>query len=286
MQDPASRELGRVLAAQFGDPGREPDGFLAAVFDLQPRAWLRRMPRRETFAHGERIVFKRYRGDDWAERWHAWMHGEETRSPGRREAENLAALREAGLCVPAPVAWCEEPRAKVAPWWGAKLNARSALAMEFLPHEEHLRRRLEGSDAAMVRAWIAPLAKLVAQLHREHWFHRDLYLQHFAVLDAKELRLALLDCGRARHRVPVPARWIVKDLAQLLHSCPGSVGERVRLRWLAVYARERGSASMLDHRGLDLRRLARAVLAKELRMRSHRPRHVDPRTATPDGSER
>ena len=127
----------------------------------------------------------------------------------------------------------------------------------------------------------AGIGVLVAHLHREHWFHRDLYLQHFAVLDVAARRLALLDCGRARHEAPVPWRWIVKDLAQLLHSCTSNIGARTRLRWLVLYARDRS----MDP-SLDLRALARAVIVKELRMRSHKPRHLDPRTAHADGSER
>ncbi|HTF89473.1 MAG TPA: lipopolysaccharide kinase InaA family protein [Planctomycetota bacterium] len=280
-QDPRTREQAAALGAELGDPGRDPERFLDAVFELQPVVWLRRMPGRETFAHGERVVVKRFRGDTCSEWWHARWHGGEPRSPARREGENLAALRALGLCVPAPIAWCEDNDAASAPWLGSRSGARSAVAMELLPHSEHLRRCLSRSSEAQVREWIAPLARVVAQLHRANWFHRDLYLQHFAVLDAQKHRLGLLDCGRARHARPVPMRWIVKDLAQLLHSAPAKVGTRARLRWLVSYARERGPDP-----GLERRSLARAVIVKELRMRSHRPRHLDPRTANPDGSER
>ncbi len=279
--DPATRELGQLLAGELGDPSLSPEAFLAAVFALEPALWLRRMPDRETFAHGERIVVKRYRGDAWTEWWHAWVRGAAGRSPARREGENLAALRALGLCVPAPIAWSEEAGVRSSAMFAALRKARSAVAMELLPHKEHLRRSLARSDALEVRAWLAPLARMVAHMHREHWFHRDLYLQHFAVLDARQRRLALLDCGRARKESPVPLRWIVKDLAQLLHSCPGNIAGRSRWRWLVLYARERSLGEVLE-----LRALARAVLAKELRMRSHAPRHQDPRTAHPDGSER
>jgi len=276
VDDPATADLAAGLGRELGDPRRDPGGFVLHAFELEPARWLRRMPGRETFAHGERIVLKRFRGDAWREWWHEFSHGTPPRSPARREGENLAALRELGLCVPAPLAWAEEPASIRA----ASRASRSALAMELLAHEEHLRQRLSRSTPEELRAWLEPLARVVAQLHGAHWFHRDLYLQHFAVLDARAHRLALLDCGRARHAEPVPRRWIVKDLAQLLHSAPANVGVRTRLRWLCLYARARGLP------GVALRGLIAAVSAKQRRMAAHAPRHLDPRTANPDGSER
>lgn len=276
--EPATRELANLLRAELGDPACEPAHFLDRVFALRPAAWLRRMPGRETFAHGEGIVFKRYRGDLWNEWWHDWARLGARRSPARRESENLAALRDLGLCVPAPLAWSEEASARAAPLFSA---GRSAVAMELLAHSEHLRQCLARCAPQEVRAWTQPLARMVAQLHRGHWFHRDLYLQHFAVLSFEDRRLALLDCGRARCIEPVPQRWIVKDLAQLLHSCPENIPARVQLRWLVHYARERAARGTLE-----LRSLAGLVLAKQRRMRAHRPRHLDPRTANADGSER
>ncbi len=276
--EPATRELSGGLRAELGDPASAPAEFLDRVFALEPAAWLRRMPGRETFAHGEGIVLKRYRGDLWNEWWHDWARLGACRSPARRESENLAALRALGLCVPAPLAWSEEASARTAPLFA---TGRSAVAMELLAHSEHLRQCLARSAPKEVCAWILPLARMVARLHRGHWFHRDLYLQHFAVLDVADRRLALLDCGRARRIEPVPLRWIVKDLAQLLHSCPTNIPARVQLRWLVLYARERAPRGTLE-----LRSLAGLVLAKQRRMRAHRPRHLDPRTANADGSER
>jgi hypothetical protein len=275
VEDPALGELAAGLEKELGDPRRDPDAFVLSAFELAPQRWLRRIPGRETFVHGSRIVVKRYRGDAWSEWWHAFLRGRPLRSPARREGENLAALRGLGLCVPAPLAWAEEPRTRTL------ASARSALAMELLLHDEHLRQCLARCSHAQVRSWLKPLALWVARLHDAHWHHRDLYLQHFAVLDEPTRSLALLDCGRARYARPVPRRWIVKDLAQLLHSAPPTVGARARLRWLCLYARARGL-----QRGDVLRRWLAEIVAKELRMRAHRPRHLDLRTANPDGSER
>ncbi len=279
------RGLAGELRAALGDPVSESVEFLERVFALAPDQWLRRMPGRETFVHGGNIVIKRCRGDQWSEWWHERLRQRSARSPARRESENLSALRESGLRVPTPLAWAEDIGARAA---APFQRGRSAMAMERVAHREHLRQTLSRSAPEEVRAWIAPLARMVAQLHGVHWFHRDLYLQHFAVCSVHARELALLDCGRARRMEPVPLRWIVKDLAQLLHSCPSTVGRSSQLRWLIHYTRLRraGVSGGADVARTERRALVELVIAKQRRMAAHAPRHIDPRTANPDGSER
>ena len=270
--------LARELTRLCGDPAADPAGFVARSFALDPGAFLRRMPRRETFAPTRGLVVKRFQGDVWREWCHEWRRtwagGGERRSPARREFENLRALRALGLEVPGPIAWAEE-RARWRPPIGGA--GRSVLAMAEVPHAENLRQRLVREGGAGARDWGRSLAAFVARLHGAHWFHRDLYLQHFVVLeprDGRERRLALFDCGRARRLEPVPLRWIVKDLAQLLHSTPACVGPRARLEFFARYRRLRGGEL-----GLEPRRLLARIQAKARRIAAHAPRHVDPRTA-------
>lgn len=275
--------LSAAVARELGDPTAAPEAFLERAFAIDPGTWLRRVPGRETFALGDGLVVKRYRGDAWREWWHEWRRGGERRSPARREAENLASLHALGLCVPRPLAWVEEAAVLAPPLRGETRGGRSALAMERLEHREHLRAWLARSSPAVRAIWIDAVARFAARLHGLHWFHRDLYLQHFVVLDVDPPRLALLDCGRARREQPIPLRWIVKDLAQLLHSLPAATqggGAREALRFLARYRRERGDAWRGDRAGL--RELARAVERKRARLSAHRPKHVDPRTASED----
>src|SRR5688572_23189862 len=61
-----ARGLAKALCAELGDPDREPALFLERVFELEPPAWLRRVPGRETFAHAG-LVLKRFRGDQLGE---------------------------------------------------------------------------------------------------------------------------------------------------------------------------------------------------------------------------
>lgn len=252
-------------------PGRgplEPSRALEAVFAFRPLAWLRRMPGRETFAWpdaGGEFVLKRFLGDDAREAWWDLLHLRRARSPGRREAENLRDLAADGLPVPRAVAWWEERNPGGG--WTAHRFGRSALVMERVEHERHLRALLEDEPAA-ARRWAAAVAGLAAGLHARGWYHRDLYLQHLIPLEGE--RLLLLDVGRARRQRRPRRRWFAKDLAALAHSAPAGVGARDRLRVLALYGRALG----LGRR--DLRALARAALARAARMAAHPPRHVDP----------
>ncbi len=142
--------------------------------------------------------------------------------------------------------------------------------MERIEHRENLRERLARCDAVERRSWRRELVRIVARLHARGWRHRDLYLQHFLVPWPEEQsvrRLVLIDVGRAKRERRLPRRWIVKDLAALLHSTPACVGPRERLAFLARY---------LDARGIggrdERRRFARSILAKAARMGAHVPR--------------
>lgn len=248
------------------------DAALEQLFALNPGRFLRRVPRRETFAWddaGGGHVVKRFRGDPVAEGagLFAWPPGlGAARSPARMEAENLLALAAAGVRVPRLEACWDEPSGRrwPGPRWG-----RSAVVMERVEHSWTLRTLARRDPHAAERSWLAPLAELVAGLHAAGWYHRDLYLHH-VVLDARG-ELVLFDVGRARRGEHVRARWFVKDLAALDLSTPAAVGERARLRFLVRYARAAGGRGRAR-----LRRLARAVRAKSERMAAHVPRHVDP----------
>lgn len=251
---------------------REPRAALDALFALapvDPSAWLRRIPGRETllvsndlagWEHGDAVV-KRFTGDNARDRWFERLHRVDPRSPARREAENLAELVAAGFAVPRPLAWYEERGAR----------GRSALAMECVDHDETLRMRLGRASASERRAWIELAAEFVARFHTAGWYHRDLYCEHLVLPAREPAPLVMLDLGRARRQTRPRARWFVKDLAALLHSCPSEVTQGERLRFLARYSAARGV-----ERGSDRRELAHAVQLKAARLARHAPRFEDP----------
>lgn len=262
--------------AGFGElPGREglsSARALETVFALRTRVWLRFMPGRETLAwpdpQGE-FVLKRFLGDEPGEAWWDLLHLRAPRSPGRREAENLLRLASEGFPVPRALGWWEERNPGGG--WTSGRYGRSALVMERVRHEEHLRALLE-REPGSARRWTRAVAGLAAGLHARGWYHRDLYLQH---LIPQGERLVLIDVGRARHQGRPRRRWFAKDLAALQHSAPGAVGARVRLRVFALYCR----ALSLERRG-EKRALLRDVLARARRMAARPPRHVDPHEGT------
>ena len=117
------------------------------------------------------------------------------------------------------------------------------------------------------------LAATVARLHELGWYHRDLYLEHFVVVERDgDRELCLLDVGRARRESRPRRRWFVKDLAALCFSAPPSVSRAERLRFLVRWLAHSGRGGATSRR-----EWARAVLSKVRRMAAHVPRHDPPR---------
>jgi tRNA A-37 threonylcarbamoyl transferase component Bud32 len=290
--DSRGRAQVAVWLAGWGLTAGDLRGTLERVFAHEPTRYLRRIPGRQSFsvvlAGGSSLVIKRYRGEERSEWWHRLLHGLPRRSQARREGENLIALAELGLPVPQALFWVEERSATARPWRGRReAGGRSALAMELVLHREDLRERLARTGVEDHRARARELAQLVARLHRAGWFHRDLYLQHVAVVEREGApSLVLLDTARARRARAPRRRWLVKDLAALLHSTPDNVSGASRLRWFADYASAAGIRSRREKRAW-----LRAVLAKRRRIAAHRPRFADPASdprrtelAPPEGS--
>ena len=249
-----------ALPADLGAAAGE-QAVLAAIVACRPRVWLRRIPGRETFRWpGAAAVAKRFAGDDLKELAYDLVRRGTLRTPARRELDNLRALAAEGFAVPAAIGAFEER--------GGALRRRSALLMGWVEHEGTLRERAERWPRETTARWLAPLAGLAARLHAAGWYHRDLYLQHVVVAGGE---LCLLDVGRARKERAPRERWIVKDVAALLCSCPPVVPRRAQLRFLARYLDLRG----LRERG-ERRRFARAVGRKARRLAAHAPRFVDP----------
>ncbi len=248
---------------------------LEAVWSLQPGRWLRRIPDRETFAwpdeHGPYLV-KRLRAARGSAGWRALVDAcaRSVRgvpaprvSAAHAEARALERWRALGLRAPEPLLWAEEraPRAGVQ-------GARCALVMERIAHARTLREELQCAPARERTRWLALLAARVRTLHAAGCCHRDLYLEHWIVPQHEPGELALLDAGRAFERAQLRARWIVKDLAALAHSCPAAVTRSER--WRALLA----AAPPAWVRTRSARRaFARRVLHKARRLAAHEPRH-------------
>jgi tRNA A-37 threonylcarbamoyl transferase component Bud32 len=136
--------------------------------------------------------------------------------------------------------------------------------MEDVPHRCTLRDELEHADARVRGRRSAELLDLVVRLHGQGFHHRDLYLQHFLVRQGDGV-LVLIDVGRVRRGRR--SRWLVKDLAALLHSTPERVTSREKLHFAAGWLDARG----ITGRGAR-RRWLRAIERKRARIAAHVPR--------------
>jgi tRNA A-37 threonylcarbamoyl transferase component Bud32 len=151
-------------------------------------------------------------------------------------------------------------------------RSRGALTATFAldparPLDELLREGVLDRDAR--RRALARVASLAATLHAAGLHHKDFYLNHL-FMDPDDLQGAVrvIDVERvARHRRAL-GRWVVKDLAALLHSLPdGALTDAELTRFLVRYLERRG----IPRRGV-LDGLVRRVRAKAARMRAHVPR--------------
>ncbi len=182
----------------------------------------------------------------------AWMH----------------RLAEDGIACPTPVAFGEQ--------LDGSREIRSAVISAAVPGAslESWMRRWDQADRGKVRNLIAPLAGLVAGLHRKGYVHRDLYLSHvfYDPFAPGERKLCLIDLQRVlRPRLRV-GRWIVKDLAALDYSTPRRLASRTdRLRWLHTYLGTEkldGSARRLCYRVIGKAQgIARHDRARKARLR-------------------
>jgi tRNA A-37 threonylcarbamoyl transferase component Bud32 len=229
---------------------------------MEVTSFLRRTQGRETFHCGplpgfpDGCVVKRTRRDerDWMRPWRA----RSARAAGRREHENLIALEKIGVRVPRAVTWAAGNA--ISP----SSECASVVVMERVRHTQTLRDALETADAKERARLGAALSKLVVRLHSEGFHHRDLYLQHVLV-PADDGALVLIDVGRVARGSR--ARWLVKDLAALLHSTPARVTAHEKLRFAARW---------LDALGITgssaRRRWLRAIERKRARMSARVPR--------------
>ncbi len=202
---------------------------------------------------------------DWAHRWLGWVL--RTRSPARREWDNLRAMRRAWFDVPEMVAVGDAPI-------GPGRRCESFLVLREIPGPQLDQLLAEGwagigdfpTPAAARDRVIRDVAGMVRRLHGNGFFHRDLYLAHLIVTeDERWGRPFLIDLQRVEQRFPPRHRWLVKDLAALAYSAPATVSRADRLRFLMQYL----CKSRVDPL---VRRWAREIEDKVASMRTHQPK--------------
>jgi hypothetical protein len=146
----------------------------------------------------------------------------------RMPAEILSRL---GINVPKIVAFGVQ-------WQGAAgvgFEKRSFIITEKVPNAESLEKKLPALFFRDRKKFIESLAAFVSKFHKTGFRHRDLYLCHIFCDDAG--KFTLIDLNRVFKPMVLGGRFLVKDLAQLYYSSPGSAITRAdRLRFYLAYA--------------------------------------------------
>jgi heptose I phosphotransferase len=102
----------------------------------------------------------------------------------------------------------------------------------------------EPPSPALRHALTAELARMVGDMHRGGVNHRDCYLCHFLLdtsqpIDARNIKLSVIDLHRAQLRAHLPLRWRDKDLSALYYSALDiGLTRRDKLRFLKGYFRQ------------------------------------------------
>ncbi|MBV9125192.1 MAG: lipopolysaccharide kinase [Planctomycetes bacterium] len=165
-------------------------------------------------------------------------------SPALQEWRHLEWAQAQGMPVPAAMAACEY----IGPW--GKLQ--SFLAVQELTGMLALHEAIPAAAARLKdevfqrwkRGLLAEVVRLVRALHERCYFHKDLYLCHFFILqeDLGQVpttwrgRVHLIDLHRLGYHPWTRPLWQAKDLGQLLYSSEiVGLEARDRLRFWRCY---------------------------------------------------
>jgi heptose I phosphotransferase len=167
------------------------------------------------------LFLKRHSGFEPKESFKLLMSESPLKSAGRREWDNIQRLVALGIPNMRPVAFGDEKRFLF-------LERRSFIITERIhggvPMDgfirENFRPGLSGEALRAMRALLWDLGDLIRKLHCAGFTHMDLYLCHVFVRTAPtgERYLHLIDLQRVARRWAFRRRWIVKDLAAVMHS--------------------------------------------------------------------
>jgi heptose I phosphotransferase len=195
------------------------------------------------------VYLKRHYRLPWTSRLAALFYPGGTHSAGAAELAHLNTARALGIEVPNPVAAGERigPHGRLSSFLMVSELEGSSPVNELLPVLAAALDR--DAFTGLKRRMVREIAQIAARLHNARIFHRDLYLCHFFVNEARLRaeglpRIALIDLHRlAEHRLG-SVWWRSKDLGQLLFSTEGVAGIRDhdRLRFWVHYSRLAGLA--------------------------------------------
>lgn len=207
------------------------------------------------------VFLKKHRRRSFFERL-AWLVGRAAPTAGRTEAENVAALNQAGIESMRVVAFGEHVRGSSAESFFMTEELRGFTQLDhfirqrFIPAAE--RTRADPNLTSL--AWA--VADVARRFHQAGFNHRDFYGCHFFIQEfpGGHFAVRLIDLQRVERRRRWRQRWLVKDLAQLAYSVPRErITETLRLRFIKRYLG-------VDRLGPAEKRFVRRILRRQQAM--------------------
>jgi len=157
------------------------------------------------------------------------------RSKVKREFQNIAFLRAAGLDAPAPVAYGEQrnARALIRSFLITEGVAQPMTLTEFI--RDHLPSLAPDEQRAVRRTLIEKLASHTRQMHGRHFVHHDYFWRNILLNGTSLSRFWLIDMPKGRRWRSGGESHRAKDLATLDAPAPLFFRRTERLRFLLHY---------------------------------------------------
>lgn len=172
---------------------------------------------------------KRYKTPPAREQRSRKRTGDADQGSGWIEWQWMQRLRDADIPAVQPAAYGQEMK--------GRHEIASVVITAAVPGQS-LESWSDSRSTPAPRDWINELARLIARLHTNDYFHRDLYLCHIFVDESAKpgRRFRLIDLQRMISPRFFKTRWIVKDLAALNYSTPFAVANcAARIRFMRQY---------------------------------------------------
>jgi RIO-like serine/threonine protein kinase len=188
-----------------------------------------------------------------------------TASGARTEWDAIGLLRRSGFDVPEPVAMGEASVLCGMPPYSFLITraVEGPTLLEFLSKEWPTREGV--SQAEMRKRVLRDISGMIRRFHASGFYHKDLYCMHLIVTkDERWGRPYIIDLQRVEQKHPPRHRWLVKDMAALLHSMPPTMTKQDRLRFLLRYL----CKTKVDP---EVRRWAAEIESKRVSMAMHVP---------------
>jgi heptose I phosphotransferase len=226
---------------------------------------------RDAAGHERTLYLKRFDRPPLARQMDRWKLGRPFTGTAAIEWQNALQLQALGIQAALPIGFGQQ---MAGPWERRSfvlLDEVQGTSLERWVPARVPPSKIE-SDWKGRRATIDRLARFVASFHEAGFTHRDLYLCHIFIREAKTGYppaeydpFTLIDLQRVFRPRWRRRRWIVKDLAALNFSAAGDrIGQGERLRFLCRYVR-------LCSRAGSARSLARRVARKTAEIARRNP---------------